>query len=246
MGFGDKNFTYGPRIVKDGLVFYMDAANPNCYISGNTTCNDLISNVSGFLENGTLFSTSDNGVWIFDGVDDYIEISATTIVRPTESELNTNGFTIMAWINVDSSISQGVFSNDGINQATYYGLETSINSSGYFSMHKNDGGGAGSGNTSSVLSDATVTAGVWTHVTYNFVSADKADWEIYVNGLITTPTLSGSGGSIGYSPSLSGGIGIRQSFTINGNISNVKIYNRTLSSNEITQNYNALKGRFGL
>ena len=32
----------------------------------------------------------------------------------------------------------------------------------------------------------------------------------------------------------------------NGKVSNVKIYNRALSSGEVQQNYNALKGRFGL
>ena len=31
-----------------------------------------------------------------------------------------------------------------------------------------------------------------------------------------------------------------------GNISNVKIYNRELSSDDVIRNYNALKGRFGL
>ena len=48
--------TVGSKIVKGGLVFYMDAANPNCYISGNTTCNDLTSSISGSLENGVGFS----------------------------------------------------------------------------------------------------------------------------------------------------------------------------------------------
>ena len=35
------------NIVTDGLVFYVDAANPNSYISGNTTTNDLILDNNG-------------------------------------------------------------------------------------------------------------------------------------------------------------------------------------------------------
>ena len=61
------SFSYSPSIIKDGLVFYVDAANPNSYISGNTTTNDLISNVSGTLINGVGFSTENNGSWDFDG-----------------------------------------------------------------------------------------------------------------------------------------------------------------------------------
>jgi hypothetical protein len=35
-------------------------------------------------------------------------------------------------------------------------------------------------------------------------------------------------------------------YNLTGRIANVYIYNRTLSSTEILQNYNALKGRYGL
>ena len=42
------------------------------------------------------------------------------------------------------------------------------------------------------------------------------------------------------------GIGAESVFYMNGEISNVMVYNRLLSEGEVTQNYNALKGRFGL
>ena len=61
----------GPSIVTDGLVFYIDAANPNSYISGSTTVNDLLSDNDGTLTNGVGF---DNKSWVFDGIDDYINI----------------------------------------------------------------------------------------------------------------------------------------------------------------------------
>jgi hypothetical protein len=36
-------------------------------------------------------------------------------------------------------------------------------------------------------------------------------------------------------------------FRLNGNIYNFKIYkNKTLSTSEVTQNFNALRGRYGL
>jgi hypothetical protein len=41
-------------------------------------------------------------------------------------------------------------------------------------------------------------------------------------------------------------MGVVNGYYLEGNLSGIKIYNRTLTVPEIKQNYNALKGRFGL
>ena len=33
-------FRYSPKIVTDGLILYYDGANPQSYVSGDTTSND--------------------------------------------------------------------------------------------------------------------------------------------------------------------------------------------------------------
>ena len=38
-----------PKIVTDGLVFYVDAANPNSYVSGNTTVDSLVGMIYRFI-----------------------------------------------------------------------------------------------------------------------------------------------------------------------------------------------------
>ena len=69
-------FRYSPKIVTDGLILYYDGANPQCYVSGATTSNDLsLTQSTGTLENGVTYDTDNNGSWVFDGLDDYIEIS---------------------------------------------------------------------------------------------------------------------------------------------------------------------------
>ena len=70
------SFSYSPKIVTDGLVFYVDAANPNSYVSGNTTVDSLVGDISDSLLNGVNFSPNRQGIWVFDGVDDYIEVLA--------------------------------------------------------------------------------------------------------------------------------------------------------------------------
>jgi len=65
----------GPKIVEDGLIFYLDAANPRSYDGAGTTWTDLTTDKA----NGTLVNmTSSNlieengGVFTFDGTNDYI------------------------------------------------------------------------------------------------------------------------------------------------------------------------------
>ena len=65
------SFTYSPKIVTDGLVFYVDAANPNSYVSGSTTTNSLVGDISDSLLNGVNFSPNSQGIWVFDGVEQY-------------------------------------------------------------------------------------------------------------------------------------------------------------------------------
>ena len=35
------SFNYSPKIITDGLVLYLDAANIRSYVSGSTTWNDI-------------------------------------------------------------------------------------------------------------------------------------------------------------------------------------------------------------
>ena len=107
MSFGDKNFTYGPRIVKDGLVFYVDAANPKSYVSGDTTCNDLIQSNNGTLINGVTFDTNNGGSIVFDGSDDSVSISSMV------SYSSDDPHTYSAWVNAVNTTSYKWILNNG-------------------------------------------------------------------------------------------------------------------------------------
>ena len=51
-------FHHSPRIVQDGLVFYMDPANAKGYVSGNTTGTDLIQDASYTLVNAVDYQSN--------------------------------------------------------------------------------------------------------------------------------------------------------------------------------------------
>jgi uncharacterized delta-60 repeat protein len=69
----------GPKIPNSGLVFHVDAADINSYVSGSTTWYNLAGTSNGTLTNGPSYSINNKGILSFDGVDDYVSIPETDI-----------------------------------------------------------------------------------------------------------------------------------------------------------------------
>ena len=68
--------SHSPRIVTDGLVFCVDAANKRSYPGAGTAWTDLTANKNnGTLQNGIAFSTDKAGIFTFDGTNEYVTFS---------------------------------------------------------------------------------------------------------------------------------------------------------------------------
>jgi len=76
----------------DELIINMDAANSRSYTSGSTSCNCLVSTVSGTLEGGTSFTSEYKGGWVFGGSNDYINLGNRTKINPELNSFTTNIF----------------------------------------------------------------------------------------------------------------------------------------------------------
>ena len=221
MAFGN-----GPRIVTDGLVLALDAADSNSYPGSGTTWRDVSGNENnGTLTNGPTFSSANGGSIVFDGVDDRVQTNYgpqfgdfTTCIwfKPTAitsfgrliDKSYVNGF----WLGRNGSTSTF---GGGIREATSpYGI--------YLSLSEN--------NWHFLISIRSGT----THILY----ADGIDNT--TSNTVTSALLDSTTIAFG---NWSGGT-TNQLFT--GNIPSIQIYNRALSSQEVLQNYNAQKSRFGL
>ena len=55
------------KMVTDGLVLCLDAANTKSYPGSGTTWSDLIESNNGTLVNGPTYSSADGGSIVFDG-----------------------------------------------------------------------------------------------------------------------------------------------------------------------------------
>ena len=95
------------KIVSDGLVLCLDAANPKSYVSGSTTWFDLSGkNNHGTINNGVTFDSASNGCLSFNGIDGYVNIDSTvslgaqqptvivvcTVANPTGTILAKGGY----------------------------------------------------------------------------------------------------------------------------------------------------------
>lgn len=210
-------------IVQSGLVLNLDAGVSDSYPGSGTTWTDLSGNgITGTLVNGVGYNSGNGGSLVFDGANDFV-----IITLPTTSSYNT--FTYSAWIYATASNGYRTIidqDNDDWLFAIFNGQLISYDpnvSSGYI-----------------------INLNQWYNVVMSHV--DGGPVLFYVNGVLvhtsannaTTHTTSYFGIGAGItSPTLG------DEFWL-GNISQVAIYNRALTAQEIRQNFNATRNRFGI
>ena len=216
-------FNYSPKIVTDGLVLYLDAANTKSYVSGSTIWTDISrTNNNGTLTNGPTYTSTFGGSIVFDGVDDSV-VSANTI-NITGSAART----INIWFRSTGTISTrqalAYFGSEAASGRSYIEIESS-----QFRF-----------NTGAVSLGGAVVANVW----YNgAVTFGGSILTVYINGVqvnTSTPTVNTGLGSLIL------GRFVTNVFPLTGNIAQYSLYDRALSAQEILRNYEATKTRFGL
>jgi hypothetical protein len=215
--------SHSPSLVMDGLVFSIDAGNSRCYSGSGNTVNGLISGIGGTLINGVGFGTANNGHFVFDGTNDQIQISQVGNALLSGSQ----DFTISAW--VQSSGGTGtIFANylAGNLQVLY--------SPNYIGLW---------------LNGAVAYANTATYYSANIVNlvaqrSSGTNITIYLNGQVIKTGTSNS--TIGTTQDFRIGANTANGELFQGKLYNLHVYNRALSAQEIKQNYNATKKRYGL
>jgi hypothetical protein len=238
---GNGRVVFGPRnsIVTDGLVFYVDASNPKSYPGSGTTWTDLAGSNNGTLINGPTFDSGNGGSIVFDGTDDYVNIN-------NDSSLNlSEEITIEYVFKFDSPPSGYAYhvavKASGTNDANFVDYLLKDHGGVTLKFYGNAGG------TWKVISPYSqqLNSNEWYHATwsYNYLTGGV----LKVNNVLATGGSSGTGLlTTNNQPFQIGDVFFGGHNYLNGNVGLVVIYNRALTPTETTQNYNALKGRFGL
>ena len=209
--------TYNPRIVSDGLVLCLDAGNPKSYPGSGTTWTDLSGRGNtGTLTNGPTYNSENGGSLVFDGTDDYVQFTSTSVQ------------TVCFWGRMDPTIP----------------LSAAL-----------------------VATSATGDGALRTYpVAGTFWATPNSDdfHQGYVSSLMINGVSNLSGGS---ALTIPGGRTLFQDFYVGaiGNARNIStishtfmgrvykgrvyavyLYNRQLTQVELSQNFNALRGRYGI
>jgi hypothetical protein len=88
---------YYGNIVKDGLVFLLDAAKKDSYPGSGTLWNDITeNNFDGTLINGPIFNTSNGGNILFDGVNDFVNFTTTPQIEGTQLSFSVWNYGLVA------------------------------------------------------------------------------------------------------------------------------------------------------
>jgi len=239
----------GPEINEDGLVLALDAGNAKSYPGSGTSWSDVSGEGNnGTLVNGVGYSGDNLGSLSFDGVDDYIDLGANTQLQSIGSNA-----TIECWFkSTDVGSSRyGVLVGwgDGNSYYSNFGIGNwgSFSSSESIYLGYNSGVQCYVNETSSTYHD-----GNW-H--YAVVTIGANNHKIFVDGVQKSLVFSSSNSYsvsniFGYSAGTTVNIGRRPygggSGYFQGHIPIVKIYDRILSTEEIQQNFNATRSRFGI
>ena len=212
-----------PRIVSNGLLMYIDAANTRSYSGSGNTALGLITGIDGTLVNGVGFTTANNGAFTFDGSNDYINFGNSSAVQQSSG-------TLSAWAKASSPGGgyRGIIAKQGA-----YGLFYTDSV-----LVAYDWTADAPRSTGINIADNT-----WKNVVLTYQSGVSNGTRIYINGvsvLTTTITI------FNQINNLFGGAEANASQFASCQVSSFKMYNRVLTATEVLQNYNASKKRFGL
>jgi len=221
----------GPDIVTDGLVLHLDAANRKSYPLTGSTIYDLSGNGNnGTLQGNASYSSNNKGSFVFDGSGDYI----TTNFGASRNVYN-NPISISLWVKTITGTEMMYFSTgqnrnvNDVNQRLYVGIRSGL----YYDF------GIRNSAWSSTANSANTN---WNLITLTINSSGA---KLYLNtSQILTKSVDNT-----YVLNDNVWVGCHNNgadFPLNGSTGSFQIYSRALSSNEISSNYNALKGRFGL
>jgi hypothetical protein len=233
--------SYYGGIVKDGLVLDLDAAKRDSYVGVGTAWSDISGNGNnGTLTNGPTFNSNNGGSIVFDGVDDLV--SLTTL----SSLVGKTNVTIDSWF-FNNSVVSGFQNIIGQFDGTDGWL---INTSAIANQRiiVLVGGGSAYGGVNDTPTNK------WFNVILSYdgtLTGNTNRLKIHIDGVERTFDFFNTGtvpSSWPDATSINTTIGSLTGYGrfFNGRIPIVRVYQKTLSTSEILQNYNATRGRFGL
>jgi hypothetical protein len=242
--FGGNNNYVAPVtpaiLVTAGLVLNLDAGNSASYVGSGINWNDLSGSNHGTLTNGPLFSAGNGGSIVFDGIDDVVSFGNIL-------NMGLASWTISCWVKFDGGTGlMGI-----IGKTSYRSYE------GRYSIYIDNNNLVAffQPGPSSIIISTPLTPYLDNKFHNLTLTIDRSSMMyLYVDGVTVGTALNVSSTSAMnpnssdkfYIGSYGSSDGQSPLYFFKGSIGQAFIYNRAISAQEITTNFNAVKSRFGL
>lgn len=174
-----------------------------------------------------------NSAFLFDGVDDYIDVGNSVSLKPALP------VTMALWFRIDEQKGSGFFTTN-FDHNVNNGIWIALSADRTIAISYGDGGPVGRSSRRTRKSARMMDTGTWHH--FVGVIHNENALDIYMDGLIDNGAYSGTASSLHYSAG-PGNFGRRDSGTqtepiyFRGAIDGLMVYNRALSEEEITEIY---------
>ena len=232
---------YSPKIVTDGLILCLDAANSKSYSGTGTTWTDLSGNGNHFTLSGVDYvGTSPIHFSFVNNQGDYIARSSTDVV----GGLSDFSFDLIMRIDSfpDTLMSFVSYATSANNNSILIGRNGANNTALWF-------GSTNVGGISGPL-DSDYNVGNFIHYVF---TRNGSTVKVYINAVekmsySSYPTASvETGGTLlfGQEQDTPGG-GFQSTQDFVGDLSCYRVYNKALTESEIQQNFIAHRGRYGI
>ena len=232
-------------IVRDGLVLELDAGNSLSYPGSGDTWTDLSgTDNNSALINGPTFSSNNGGIIVLDGINDLVSI-------PGNATTYTSNFT---WQSFHYIRSQDPNNIDAMWWSEISGTKNFLivygnaNLASAYMRIDTQGGVFNSTSTGTQTNGFGTSAGPVTgRWLFTTIVKNGTTFSLYWNNAVLMWTVTiNSWNIVDNTQAIAFGARNDAQFATAMDISNNLMYNRALSTLEITQNYNAQKSRFNL
>jgi hypothetical protein len=227
---------HSPKIVTNGLVLCLDAANRKSYPGSGNIWRDLSGNGNnGTLTNGPTFSSANGGSIVFDGTDDIVLVNNSSSISPSSA------ITVSAFFKISSYTSNYApicfKQNNYVSFYEQYSLALASTAI-IFAV-------TGVDRNQKLVTSNLDYRNMFVHMV-GVCDTLSDEMKLYVNGNLVGTISFTSTFDISTNPLRIGAMPSSYTGFSNGNIYNVSIYNRALNLQEIQQNFNVTRGRFGI
>jgi hypothetical protein len=225
--------------VTSNLRLYYDPSNPSSYPGTGTTINDLSGNGLNGSMSGITFTTP---YFSYNGTSSQVRVADNALLEPGSGD-----WTMEVWVNqavLGNDIVLAKVDNGGDVTDMCYSIRTT-NTTYYAQLSS----GSGSGPTLFVNSTNYVgTLNTWYQIVYVFTNVAANTLQTFVNGVSigtvshNLPSILNSTNPL-YIGSYNGGEYVQW---FDGKIGITRLYNASLTSSQVLQNFNADKSKYGL